>query len=359
MQYSTLIRKKDKGYQCIITYKVGNKWKTKSKQGFKKRQDAQTAMDEMLKELKKIVKNNVDPALLGMTFKTFTTKYLDHLELHRTTNTILAFKTVINRFSAIDNKPMEKITILDLQAIVDNITREGLNPNTIQDYIRKLNTIFKAAMDEYEIISSLPTKKLKYNKSKQDTDKRALTLEEEHYLLESFKNNKRHKKYYLIILLALKCGLRLGEILGLTWKDIDEVNKVVIIKEQWKQIEETEYGYGSLKSKNSYRKVPISEKTLSELKKDKKVVNINSRLFNFGNTDSVSICINRLIKLKGVDITVHELRHTYATKLIANGVDFKTAAQFLGHSVAQTMKTYSHVNDDMIKKATGIVESIF
>ena len=359
MQYSTLIRKKDKGYQYIITYKVGNKWKTKSKQGFKKRQDAQAAMDEMLKELKKIVKNNVDPTLLGLTFKTFTTKYLDHLDLHRTTNTILAFKTVINRFSAINNKPMEKITILDLQAIVDNITREGLNPNTIQDYIRKLNTIFKAAMDEYEIISSLPTKKLKYNKSKQDTDKRALTLEEEHYLLGSFKNNKRHKKYYLIILLALKCGLRLGEILGLTWKDIDEVNKVVIIKKQWKQIGENEYGYGPLKSKNSYRKVPISEKTLSELKKDKKVVNINSRLFNFGNTDSVSICINRLIKLKGVDITVHELRHTYATKLIANGVDFKTAAQFLGHSVAQTMKTYSHVNDDMIKKATGIVESIF
>ncbi|MCW6094713.1 site-specific integrase [Clostridium sporogenes] len=359
MQYSTLIRKKDKGYQYIITYKVGNKWKTKSKQGFKKRQDAQAAMDEMLKELKKIVKNNVDPALLGMTFKTFTTKYLDHLELHRTTNTILAFKTVINRFSAIDNKPMEKITILDLQAIVDNITREGLNPNTIQDYIRKLNTIFKAAMDEYEIISSLPTKKLKYNKSKQDTDKRALTLEEEHYLLESFKNNRRHKKYYLIILLALKCGLRLGEILGLTWKDIDEVNNTLNINKQWKQIEETEYGYGPLKSKNSYRKVPISEKTLSELKKDKKVVNINNRLFNFGNTDSVSICINRLIKLKGVDITVHELRHTYATKLIANGVDFKTAAQFLGHSVDQTMKTYSHVNDDMIKKATGIVESIF
>ncbi|MCS4455170.1 tyrosine-type recombinase/integrase [Clostridium botulinum] len=47
---------------------------------------------------------------------------------------------------------------------------------------------------------------------------------------------------------------------------------------------------------------------------------------------------------------MHELRHTYATKLISNGVDFKTVAQLLGHTVEQTMKTYSHVNDDMMKK---------
>ncbi|WP_326498383.1 hypothetical protein [Clostridium brassicae] len=45
--------------------------------------------------------------------------------------------------------------------------------------------------------------------------------------------------------------------------------------------------------------------------------------------------------------------------LIASGLDFKTVAKLLGHDIQQTMKTYSHVNDDMMKKATNIIENIF
>lgn len=69
--------------------------------------------------------------------------------------------------------------------------------------------------------------------------------------------------------------------------------------------------------------------------------------------------LNCLLQKKGFDISVHELRHTYATNLIANGIDFKTAAKFLGHDVKETLGTYSHVNDDMIKIATNIIEKIF
>ncbi|NFB33184.1 site-specific integrase [Clostridium botulinum] len=355
MQYSTLIRKKDKGYQYIITYKVGNKWKTKSKQGFKKRQDAQTAMDKSLVELEKSIKNNMDPSMSEITFKQFTDMYLEHMKIYRTTNTILAFKTVLNHFVTLSNKELTKISNIDIQHIVDSLTLTGLNPSTIQEYIRKLNTIFKSAMDDYNIIDKLPTKNLKFNKSKQQVNKRALNENEENKLLEDFKSNK----YYLVILLGLKCGLRLGEILGLTWSDIDEVNKTIIINKQWKQVNPTKYNFGELKSKNSNRIIPISKNTLDELKKHKKIVNINNRIFKFKNTNSSCICLNRLLKLKGYDITVHELRHTYATKLISNGVDFKTVAQLLGHTVEQTMKTYSHVNDDMMKKATKIIENIF
>nr|WP_033051155.1 tyrosine-type recombinase/integrase [Clostridium botulinum] len=58
-------------------------------------------------------------------------------------------------------------------------------------------------------------------------------------------------------------------------------------------------------------------------------------------------------------ISLHELRHTYATLLISSGIDFKTVAKILGHDVEQTMRIYSHVNDDMMKKATNIIENIF
>lgn len=64
-------------------------------------------------------------------------------------------------------------------------------------------------------------------------------------------------------------------------------------------------------------------------------------------------------KKSGYNITVHDLRHTYATFLISNGIDFKTAAQLLGHSVEMTMKIYSHVNNDMLDSAKRKINNIF
>ena len=62
---------------------------------------------------------------------------------------------------------------------------------------------------------------------------------------------------------------------------------------------------------------------------------------------------------QGYNISIHSLRHTYATLLIQNGVDFKTAAALLGHNVEMTMKIYSHVNNDMINNAKRVIEKIF
>jgi len=234
------------------------------------------------------------------------------------------------------------------------VSKIGLKSNTIRFYLLQLNAIFNSAINDYNIIYKTPVKNIKYNKCKEEINKRALTDAECEKLLEGFKDTK----YYPLILIALKCGLRLGEILGLKWGDIDEINHVVKVTKQWKQLKDNTYGTGTLKSKNSYREVPISPTTFSLLNNSTKVRDINGRILNFKNTDSTSICLNRLFRIRGYNITIHELRHTYATTLISNGVPFKTAAQFLGHTVEQTMKTYSHVNDDMIKKATSIINNI-
>lgn len=364
LQYSTLIRKKNNSYQYIITYKdpITNKWKPKSKQGFpmtrEGKQLAQQAMDKAVDELKKLFKNKINPSLLDTTFKQFTDMYLEHVKLHRSINTVLCFKTVLNHFTELDNTPISKVSNMDIQRVVDDMVRSGIKSRTIEGYLRQLNTILRSSKDDYHLISELPTEGIKFKIDKEKIQTRALNQKEENKLLKDFKEIQKGK-YYLVVLLALKCGLRLGEILGLTWNDINEKNKTITINKQWKQKTETEYDFGELKSDNSNRILPISEKTLNELKKYKKVVNMNNRLFNFKNTDSVSICINRLFKLRGYDITIHQLRHTYATKLIANGVDFKTAAKLLGHNVEQTMKTYSHVNDDMMKRAEKLIKKVF
>ena len=66
----------------------------------------------------------------------------------------------------------------------------------------------------------------------------------------------------------------------------------------------------------------------------------------------------KYFKLYGYNISIHELRHTYATMLISKGLDFKTVAKLMGHEVEQTLKTYSHVTDDMMKKAKDIINAL-
>lgn len=361
MQYSTLIRKKDKSYQYVITYKVDNKWKTKSKQGFSLnklgKEKAQQEMDKAVTDLKEQLENNINITKGdNVTFKQFKEKYIEHMELYREANTVYVIKSALNHCEKLYDIELGKITNMDIQSIVDALIKSGVSTNTISNYLIKINCFFLSAKNEYHLISKLPTENiiLKKDKDPRKQNKRALDKKESKKILKDFKSSK----YYLIILLALKCGLRLGEILGLTWDNIDNKNAELKIIQQWKQFDDRSYGFGSLKGKNSYRTVPIPPKTNTILE-NITVRNMNGRLFDFDNTDSVSICLNRLLRLKGYDITIHELRHTYATNLISNGVDFKTAAQLLGHDVKQTMNTYSHVTDDMLKKATKIINSIF
>ncbi|KHO39106.1 integrase [Clostridium tetani] len=354
MDYNITWRKKDKGWQFIISYKDNlGKWKQKSKQGFKTQKEGKPVAEKMLKELKKNVKT-VDTSLGKITFGEFADIYVEHEKLYKQYSTVNSLITVLNKFSDLNNKEMSKIISLDIQKIVDKVTKEGLNNNTIRYYLKRMHTLFRCAKEDYNIISIIPTKNIKIGKPV-PTKKKALTDKEIENLLKTFKNDK----YYLLIFLAINTGMRLGELLGITWDNVDFKNNTITVNKQWKKVEKGVWGFGDVKSKNSNRTIPVSNVVLKELLKHRNVLNINNRVLNFKATNSVCAIVNGKLKKHGYKITIHELRHTYATRLIANGVDFKTAARILGHSVEQTLKTYSHVNDDMLKKAHQVIQNIF
>lgn len=68
MQYNFTIRKKDKGYQIIVSYKDGIKWKQKSKQGFSTQREAKLYGQKIIDELRKTVTNPLDDSLKNITF---------------------------------------------------------------------------------------------------------------------------------------------------------------------------------------------------------------------------------------------------------------------------------------------------
>lgn len=191
--------------------------------------------------------------------------------------------------------------------------------------------------------------------------KRGLTKVELNDLLNILSSLKPITKYYYITaLLASNCGLRIGEICGLKWTDIDFKKNTIKIERQLKQDKDKKWVLGTLKSSNSYRTVPLLALVKNELLNYQEIMplDINGLIIN-KSVDTVANNIGKLFKKNGYSISIHELRHTYATLLIANGIDFKTAAKLLGHDVKETIKTYSHVNDEMLNNARTIIEKIF
>ncbi|MBO0555321.1 site-specific integrase [Clostridium botulinum] len=360
MDYNITWRKKDKGWQFIISYKINGKWKQKSKQGFKTQKEAKPVMENMLDDLENEIENqkHLNVEYTGITLKKFSEIYLEHETLYREQNTIEMKEYSLKKIEILEDMLLKDISNLDIQKCVDTMIKEDLSKQTIKNYLSMLKAMFNSAIDQFNIITSNPVTNIKLPEDKGLKEKKALTQAEFKNLLDSINDTRLN----LITLLAGSCGLRIGEILGLKWSDIDEINLTISIKRQLKKIKkQKKYGLGSLKNKNAYRVVPLSDNVYNELKnfKNTNPINFNDRLFNFTNTASMASRLSELYFKKGYNISVHELRHTYATTLIANGVDFKTVAKLMGHSVEQTIRTYSHVTDEMMKKATQTIRSIF
>lgn len=363
MDYNITYRKKDNGIQVIISYKDNlGKWKQKSKQGFPDTRDgnkrAKVAADLMLQELKDRVNLNND--FKNITFGEFIQIYKDHISLHLEAKTLKSYNVSLNNFTLLNNIELSKIKTIHLQKCVDDMVKRGIKTSSLKTYLAKINVIFKAAIDQYNLISTNPVKNIKFENDKRKIEKRTLSNTEINNLLSDMLNNFRYKHYYIITLLASKCGLRIGEILGLRWNDVDYKNKILNIENQWKADKNGNHSLGIPKSSNSIRKVPMPSIVYDELIKYSKtnVKRLDNRILPYTNTSSLSVNLISKYREFGYNITLHELRHTYATNLIANGIDFKTAAKILGHDIEMTMRVYSHVTDDMLKKASSIIEEI-
>lgn len=368
MDYNITYRKKNKGLQVIVSYKDSTgKWKQKSRQGFadnrEGKKQARAEADKIVESLKNNYNNNLCSDYSKITFKEYSKLYIEHIRLYKAVQTVKVTQVAFNQFNALDSKILKNITNADIQLCINELTKRGLKYNTIKGYLARLSTAFNAAINQFHIIYKSPITNIELKKPKKNEDIKALTNKEFDDIINAFQNSI-YDNYTVILIIAGTCGLRIGEILGLTWNDINFNNNTIDVNKQWKVIQTEPYkkfGFGELKTQNSYRIVPIPKATAEYLKKYRNSAPINSlnRLIKNRSSEGAIAFLNKKLKDFGYNITIHDFRHTYATKLIANGVDFKTAAKLLGHEVEQTMKTYSHVTLDMLDRAKNLIDNIF
>lgn len=193
-------------------------------------------------------------------------------------------------------------------------------------------------------------------------------------------------RYGVFIRLTLATGIRLGELLGLRWEDVDFSKRMLSIRRTLNRLPKVDYnGVGNSteiviqepKTKNSIRSIPLISNIANELQQWKMVQQNDAMAAGAAYQDSGFLVTNPLggyleprtfkdfydeiLKASGLGhYTFHVLRHTFATRAMEQGMDAKTTSILLGHySVSFTLDTYTHVLDSQKQEEMKVMEEFF
>lgn len=343
----------------------------------------------------------------GHTFKPSTMSYADYLdywmktycEINLRYSTIQCYKNIIKNHI----KPklgfyrLSQITSSTLQEFINSVyVEKGVSQNFLRTILKMLKGSLGYATDVVEFIKINPATKVKLPKydTPQSDPAHIFTPKEIEIIFNRFRNS--HTVYYAF-LTAYYTGLRISEVFGLTWDDIDFENKTLrvdrnIVKKNQaggtkrRLIEgesTTVWYFGPCKTPSSHRVIEIGDTLLNALKEFKqeqeifkeqygdmymkhyakevmnpytnkpeiKIVNAHSEIDvalpeinlifvkNNGIFEGTDTCKHpfKVIHYElGIPCRFHDFRDTHATRLIESGADIKAVSKRLGHSTIET-----------------------
>ena len=270
----------------------------------------------------------------------------------------------------IGNIPIEKLTTMDLQKFYRKLLTKGRierieskdQPKGLSaKTVRNINQVISSAMDlavAQRIIPANPTNACALPQIEHQ-EMQTIPAEQLQAFLQEAKATGVYEMYYI----ELATGLRRGELLGLKWQDIDWKNGIIKVRRQVARVD-GQIKEAPLKTKNSYRTVTISQQAIEVLKAQKKKTN-DTYVFPSPNggpisPDSVNNMLKRVLERAGIPkVRFHDLRHTFATIALQNGVDIKTVSGMLGHfSAGFTLDTYAHVTTAAQKEAAQAMGNV-
>lgn len=295
----------------------------------------------------------------AMLFSDVADEYMEWYEARRKVSSVYKVKSVIKIHitPTYGDKRIEDITAGDVMDHQTDLIKRGYSGASCAKIHAVLSGIFKYARKK-EYINDNPATlaggpQIKKNKI---TD---------YWTLEEFKEFIVHvddDMYYTLFMTLYYSGMRKGELLALTWADIDFENSTINIdKTEYKRIIQTP------KTESSIRKIhmPKHVMRLLDALKTKRKPKQNYAVFGEFTTSisetGLSKRFYKYIERSGVKkIRIHDLRHSHASYLINKGIIVSVVAARLGHSdIATTYNTYSHLYPSTEKEAVLTMEDDF
>ncbi|MBS4958184.1 MAG: site-specific integrase [Clostridium sp.] len=348
-----------------------------------------------VKELEKKIKSlnyELDNGILStkVTFENFFCNWLFDVHLiNKKPSTCEKYEGLYRNYvkgSSISDINIKNITLNDIQSYYNDLYKNNTTVSTIKNLNKLVAPCIRYAYDNNLIIKDfskaliLPKEKEEEKLIKKDSVN-PFSLSEQLKFIEVISGHELET----LFITALDSGLRQGELLALTWDDIDFLNECIIVNKTVKLISEVskngrekgEYLLQTPKSIKANRTVTIPTVLVKRLKQYRiEQLQNKLKISNLYNDNNLVFCnqygkyldsskvrkeLKKILKNnKMSDRKFHDLRHTYATRLFELGEDPKTVQELLGHSnISITLDTYTHVLENMKKKAASKLNDLY
>ena len=247
----------------------------------------------------------------------------------------------------------------EVQAFVLQKLERGLSVKTVKDILIVLKMVMKFGvknewMTYYEW-------DIKYPTTSTNKELEVLSVANHRKILNYIQSHFTFTG--LGIYISLSTGLRIGEICALKWSDINVTDGTITVSRTIERIyiiegekKHTELIINTPKTKNSCREIPMSKELLALIKPLKKVVNEDFYVLTNDERPTEPRTYRNyynglMVKLDIPKLKYHGLRHSFATRCIEAGCDYKTVSVLLGHSnISTTLNLYVHPNMEQKKR---------
>ena len=352
---------------------------------------------EKEKQIQRDLQDGIDISRSDMTLNQLFQMYMDNkTDLRESTrcNYISVWNNGL-KDSVLGNMKIAQIRQIHIRSFYSELVKKGLSANMVKLYHNLIYPALELAGDS-DIIRKNPAKDAKKGIGGTKKERTAMTIAEQGKLLDFIKGSDRYRIYYPMMVFALSTALRVGELTGLRWSDVDLKENIIHIRQQLiyrnlgdgcrfhVQDLKTEAGRRDIPLTASARKSLIRQKELSLLlgsKQKKEIDGITDFVFlnSLGNpyaTNAINFMLKNMVdaynraerEAAGREkreaeplphISAHILRHTACTRLAESGIDPKTLQYIMGHSsIAVTMDIYNHVDTVRVKNEMEKAEDV-
>ena len=351
---------------------------------------------EKEKKIERDLQDGIDSSKGNMTLNELFQVYMGtKTELRESTrcNYLAVWKNAIQE-SVLGNMKISQIKRIHIQSFYAGLIKQGLSENTIKLYHSLIHPTLELAVDS-DIIRKNPSKDCKKGISSTKKERGAMTRKEQKIFLGFIKDSNIYSVYYPMIIFALSTALRVGELTGLRWTDVDFKENVIHVRQQliYKNLGDgCKFHIQDLKTEAGRRDIPLTEnarKSLIQQKefclllgkgiKQQKIDGINDFVFTNTQgkpyaTNAINFMLNNVVKAyntKEIEqarkerrkaellphISAHILRHTACTRLAESGLEPKVLQYIMGHTnVAVTLNIYTHLDFTQIQKKMEAVQ---
>ena len=253
----------------------------------------------------------------------------------------------------------DSLTEREVQEFVLKKLERGLSIKSVKDILIVLKMVMKFGVKNEWI--DYCEWDIKYPTVSTNSELEVLSVANHKKILNHIQNHFTFEG--LGIYISLSTGLRIGEVCALKWRDINTMDGTITVSRTIERIyvidgaqKHTELVINTPKTQNSCREIPMTKELLAMMKSLKKVVNEDFYVLTNGEYPTEPRTYRnyytKLMKRLGIPkLKYHGLRHSFATRCIEAGCDYKTVSVLLGHSnISTTLDLYVHPNMEQKKR---------